>query len=495
MEEVKILSYPSHYEIYNYTQNTRLESALSYYDKVLSTKHEKFVRIKNTMYVPKGIDKRLMTDTFDVPILPAALEHNVVNVDFQLFYPPRNKLQEESIRFFTGQKEYSYTKTETQLVLSLPTEEGKTYVTIASLAYLKVKSLIIVNRNILKQQWFDRAKQYTNMTDENICIISSSEQFTKLLNKDDDELQKIKMYICSHGILRNLLKADVNYVNEIFNKLGIGVKVYDEAHLEWENILFIDYFTNIPKTLYLSATYTQSDYGTNKVFQTAFYSVYKFAKYNEEREPHTKAFLIKFNSRGDQRDIDKIYSNRGMYNSCNYIDYGINNGTILIQVKEILKLIITKDMLNGQIFIISAKMESCDLFHKLVRAYFCDTLKSISYHTKSKNQLSKNLSDLSDYDVVCVTSKMLGTGPDINTLQIIIDTEPMSSKRNILQKFGRLRERRDENNNIILSWYFALFDFRVPTVLEMYKITKKVLLKAPTCESITLIDNLAIEYE
>ena len=53
---------------------------------------------------------------------------------------------------------------------------------------------------------------------------------------------------------------------DIFIKLGIGIKIVDEAHLQYENTFSIDYSVNVKKNFYLTATFEQSDSKTNAVF-------------------------------------------------------------------------------------------------------------------------------------------------------------------------------------------------------------------------------------
>ena len=112
----------------------------------------------------------------------------------------------------------------------------------------------------------ERIIEYTDIEPDEIYMISGIGTIARLLNGMRD-ISKIKFFLISHSTIRNYgEKYGWGKVGELFNTLGIGIKVYDEAHLSFKNMCMIDFFTNITDTLYLTATLGRSDYKENGIF-------------------------------------------------------------------------------------------------------------------------------------------------------------------------------------------------------------------------------------
>ena len=69
-----------------------------------------------------------------------------------------------------------------------------------------------------------------------------------------------------HRTMSNYIEDDHELINELFNHLNISYKIYDEAHLEYENINTIDMLTT-PPSLYITATPSRSNYLEDRVYK------------------------------------------------------------------------------------------------------------------------------------------------------------------------------------------------------------------------------------
>ena len=72
--------------------------------------------------------------------------------------------------------------------------------------------------------------------------------------------------------------------------------------------------------------------------------------------------------------------------------------------------------------------------------------------------------NLSEYDIICATSKMLGTGLDLDDLRCIINLEPIGSAVNIDQIIHRLMR----GNSSESTYFIDVVDKSVPHTITMY---------------------------
>ena len=126
-------------------------------------------------------------------------------------------------------------------MLCLKTGAGKTYCTIAALSIIRRRAMIIVDSDKTMKQWKEEFLKFTNLNEKEIYLISGSSSMRKIMNSERDLPYKI--YIASHRTISAFAEDEWESVTEFFHKVKIGVKVYDEAHVEYKNIFMIDSFT------------------------------------------------------------------------------------------------------------------------------------------------------------------------------------------------------------------------------------------------------------
>ena len=157
---------------------------------------------------------------------------------------------------------------------------------------------------------------------------------------------------------------------------------------------------------------------------------------------------------------------RKMFNSYRYIDTELEYGDILDHVDKWLRWFYIDRGEEGKTYIISPKKSSCEVMYKLAKQTLPD-MKVCIHNSDSK------MDDLSDYDIICSTFKMVGTGNDLDGLRMIINTEPIGSDANIDQLVHRLMRGKDSRN----AYYIEPIDKRIPNIVNMLKRRKRVLKK------------------
>lgn len=372
--------------------------------------------------------------------------------DFYSLYDPRNKVQEESIEFLQGP--------EHQLALNLATGIGKTYCVAYSITKMKEKAIIITPNESLKQQWIATFHKMFDYRPKNLMNIAGSNIIDGIM---DDLIDDADVYFVNHQTLRSYLTSTNGYqLHKFFKKLNVGIKVYDESHMEFMNILLIDFFTNTNRTWYLTATFDRSDKTESVCFKRAFNSVITYGETQSQEivRKHVIYHIVNINSRISPKDRARVIGYQGM-SAISYGKYAFledENNTAYNAILEILNKI--KDV-EGKVLIFIPLIEAVDEVVKKLKKDYPD--KSITaYHSKISRDEKESIDKK---DIIVSTIKSLGTGKDIKGLRCVICAEPVASKVVIQQVIGRLRPYSDDKD----TYYFDIVDVCIPPINWWWK--------------------------
>lgn len=482
----KIYAYNSHYEINDYDLGDciKLEKDLSTYDEIYHKVNPKFFydEEERRLYIPRGYDYILLEEYFATFIDITNGSTDFKKVTFTVNTPPRNSVQKEAVRFLSGKNEYSIFKDSTQLVLSLPPGDGKTYCTISAISLLGYRSMIIVDTVNLKDQWKEKFLEYTNLPEKYIRDLKGAD-ITKILNSrnPEKEMRGVVSVITTHATLQSYMnQCGVKSLSQLFSTLKIGIKVFDEAHQDIDNMLLIDYMSNVKKTIYLSATFARSDYVDDKVFQKSFNMVHKLRLVSEEKRRHVIYIPYIYRSKPSAIIRETVRGVKG-FDKYKYTDYELSSGIFYDILKKFLYFFIEKHQIDGKIIILSSKKKSCDEILNIVQEFY-PSRSSCAYYTGNK------VDNFKDYNIICATPKMLGKGADIPGLRVMINLEPGRSTVNAAQLIGRLREYHAEKD----TYYVEPIDKAFRNVYEMYK--TRLDFFASIVKEIKTIDTTIIRY-
>lgn len=473
MNNVEIYAFSTHYEIYNYKLGMfpKLERLLSTWDDVNFKRNEYFYydNEKHILYVPRGLNELMIEQCTDGCLVLGDREPNQSQkMYFKMKYQPRDTVQKEAIRFLLGRNEYNYTSRSSQLILALIGGGGKTYCSTAAMSILGVKTMVICHTSDLINQWVDRLLEYTDLKESNIVKLSSSSDLMKYIDQSPSIRRRQRnecVYIMSHALIHNfIMKEGFDLTDELFRTLGIGLKIVDEFHRNFSNTLLIDYATNVKRTFYLSATPGRTDKSEDKVFQDSFASAYKFRREASDfgRKATTVVIYDLFTTRPIQIDLTRMFVAK-KFSVYRYIDYELNNGKILDRIEFWLDWLYNGKVTNGTIYIVSPTKESCEIIRKMVQRLYPEK-KCCAHFSGNK------VDNIDDYDIVCGTVKMLGTGTDISNLRAMIVAEPVGSAVNADQLIHRLM--RGKSNE--MTYNIDLVDRAIPNVYNMYNRRKKI---------------------
>ena len=346
----KIYAYNTHYEIMDYElgEFPQLERDLSIWDDVYHRAEPKFYYDgeRKVMYVPRGYDPNILAEHFKtfIDFINEPTERKKATFTVRLF--PRNSAQKEAVRFLSGKNEYSHMHNDSQQVLCMPPGEGKTYCTISALSLLGYRSMIIVHTVDLRKQWTESFQNYADIPKNYIKELTSVAEIEKLTNpKNKRSLNGAVTFVVVHDTLKNYMKKyGVLALRELFDYLGIGVKVIDEAHIEYSSTLMIDYATNVWKTIYLSATFARSDPGDNKVFQKSFNMIHKLKIEDEKKRRHVIYMPYIYKTCPSAVSRESVRGIKG-FDKYRYSDYEFSTDKFIDIIRKILILFIQRENL------------------------------------------------------------------------------------------------------------------------------------------------------
>lgn len=445
----------------NYTlgDNPALEKMLSVWNEAyfrLDPKGYDYNEETKLLRIPRGIEVNFLERTLNRPLEYIYEADPADKISIKLKTEPRDDIQRKSISFLSGLGKYDYTKRYSQMTLNLDTGDGKTYCAIAALSFLGMKTIIITHNDLIKKQWHSSIKDMTNLDERLIFNIDGSSTIKKMMKL---KTLPYKIYQVNHRTLFSYAKKHGwEAVGELFKHIRVGVKIIDEAHLEFGTLLRTDFYTNTKKTIYLTATFQRSHHKENKLFDTCFRNIARYGRETrKEKLRHILYVPTFFNSRPGLTDRATIKGPRGLDKN-KYIDYQVDKQVIFDVVLWLAEKF--KEQ-QGKILILVSKIDAVDEMHKYVENAFPEKTCA-PYHSKIEPADKEKALDA---DIIVSTPKSLGTGNDVPNLRFVIMTEPYSSAITAEQTAGRLRKLQEHE----FCFFIELVDKGFPDVMRLYR--------------------------
>lgn len=452
--------YNTHIELHPYIRDDypQIQIAFTATDKFKQEEFDCGFLIKDeTLYIPRGypISKLEMMTGITPEYIKEDDPYDTMDKKHHSYFELRNELQEESCKFLTESNNK-------QLTLNLKMGFGKTFVAIYSACMCNERMIVICPNDGIKRQWMDTCKKMFDFKSVQGLDIAGSNIMDLIIDDVYEELPDI--YFVNHQTLHSFMTSrGTDKFKEFFEKIRVGIKIYDEAHLNFANILLIDFFSNTKRTWYLTATHGRSDKSEEKCFRLAFKSADAYGEYESElaQRKHVIYHAVYTRSGIDNKSLRKVLAYPGLtaasYGRWAFIDDP--NDTTYKAIKQIIEL--TADA-EGKTLIFVPLIEIIETLSKKLKNDFPD-LSVGEYHSKmDKSEKESSLKK----DIIISTIKSAGTGKDIPLLRKVICTEIFASKIIAKQVMGRLREYAPDKD----TFYFDLgIDHSIPPAIFWFK--------------------------
>ena len=409
------------------------------------------------LYIPRGVNVNTLETIFGTKAGSnhTCDEYRVNTTQTLLKYGPKDERQKETIKFLLGNDQYGYTKNSTQLMLALNTGAGKTYLGITYMAYLNVKGIVIASSVDWLKQWKDRIMEHCNIDSSEIYAISGSPSIASLYKKKQNVLDKTKIYLVTHATLSSLAsRQGWQAVGQLFRYLGIGVKIFDEAHLYFDAMTYIDFCTNTFKTLYMTATPERGDEGDNKLFQLYFKNVPKISLFDPDKDPRTHYVALRYNSRMSPQDVSKC----GNFYGFNRMSYA----SLITKYPNFEKMcIVVMDLIGkmyGRVLVFMASNEAIQAMYDWIQANYPEYRYEVGIYTSLNKDKRRALNN----KIILTTSVSAGEALDVSDIYCSVQlAEPMKSRPKCRQRLGRTRIKG--------SYFVDVIDESVHTIRKYYE--------------------------
>lgn len=322
-------------------------------------------------------------------------------------------------------------------IISVPCGWGKTIMALYLISILKRKTMIIVHKEFLLNQWVKRIEEF--LPEARIGIIQASKVDYK--NKD-----------IVIGMLQSLSSKEYD-IDEVFGEFGFTV--VDECH----HIAAEVFSRSLPKvnsyySLGLSATPKRAD-GLSHVFESYLGPiVYKVSKRDDKL---VRVNIINYNDNysGYNKDELNAYGKVCIPRMINNI---AENSSRNILIKSILRNLVKA---GNQTLVLSDRRGHLKELFDMVSEF-----ATVGYYVGGMKQRELDISETKQ--IILGTYPMSSEGLDIPTLNAVVFTTPKSS---IEQSIGRITRKNHETTPVAYDIVdnFSLFPRQSAKRLTVYK--------------------------
>lgn len=344
------------------------------------------------MYVPRFFG----TENFGFPKQIKIPEGDDIDVPFA-----------GSLRDYQQDVVKAYTKSNSGGLVTLGCGAGKTVIGLNIISTMKKKTLIIVHKEFLLNQWMERIQQYLP---------------TARVGKIQGQIIDIEGKDIVIGMLQSLSMKD--YADSVFSSFGL--LLIDEVHHIGSEVFSCSLFKIVTKyTLGLSATMDRKD-GTTYVFKMFLGDI--LYRMTEKKQRYVQVRAIQYQS-GDREFAKVEYDFRGNPAFSTMIsklcDYKPRTDFIIRVLKDMFV-----ENPSQQIMVIAHNRSILEYIHDaIVEQRFA----TVGYYVGGMKEAA--LKKTEDKQVVIATYAMAAEGLDIKTLCTIVMVTP---KTDIEQSVGRI---------------------------------------------------------
>lgn len=461
---------------YNIGDCPRLENYFRIYDMITHSYYYKgieYIPEEKKLILPRGLDVYFLERLFnEKAIVDTKCDPYEIIDEIRIKYLPRDDVQKEALKFMVGKQPYHENMNKSQLSVNLNTGKGKTYCSIATAIMLRMRSVIITSSLDWLDQWRNCILEYTDTKPKEIYLISGVVSIQKLLQRGPE---RYKFILASHDTIKSY--GDNNgwdKVSELFKIMKVGLKFYDEAHLRFDNMCKIDYYTNTFRTYYVTATPARSSEDENNIYQLFMKNIPAINLFDEDNDPHTRYVSFKYNSIPTASEISECRNQYGLDRN-KYTSYVVRKEYFYRLLRVLMDLVLYKP---GKTLIYIGTNAAINVVKDWLELNYPELINHIGVYTSAtpkdikESQLNKK--------IILSTTKSCGAAMDIKGLRnTIVLAEPFKSEVLARQTLGRTR---DDNTN-----YFEVVDYGFDRIRKFYNYKKPIFDKyATSCSEVSL---------
>lgn len=329
---------------------------------------------------------------------------------------------------------------------------GKTLLSVYLISIFHTRALIMCYSTEILLQWMKTFNKKTTINMSRVLLIDSSALLTKIY-KNTFPTHEYDIFMCTPKLLTGYgAKYGYTRIPNILEKMGVGVKIFDEAHRNIANIVKINAFTSIDKTIYLSGDFGQSNPVKEKLYYAMFHSV-QVIKPPEDvinTLKYTVAIIMEYDSEPTPTEITSVYTRRG-FSFYNYMKYQFKKKIFFDTLYYILDIIHRTNTGGYKTLILVNLISQCDELYDLITTQYGDKHRIGKFHGKVSEEHKEFSREYAD--IIIATYQSFGTGIDVSSIKYVVSTS-VCTKIDDNQAAGRARPLSDGSD----AFYFMMCD-------------------------------------
>lgn len=364
--------------------------------------------------------------------------------------------------------------------VGIQTGFGKTLSALFAISKIGLKPAIIVKPMYI-YKWVEDVQKYYDISVEKIMVVQGLVSLQALIELASlGQLKDIEVFVISNKTYQLYIKQYEMFKSDIldqgygcvpedfFQKIGAGIRLIDEVHQDFHLNFKIDLYTNVFRSISLSATLLSKDPFMERVYEIAYPKYLRYAEVALEK--YINSFAVLYRTR---LNIELKSSERG---SSNYSHNAFEESIIKHKDKNILKNYLNLishcvqsgyyyDYKKGQKLIIFCyRTDFCQMVVEHLRQIY----PSLDIRRFTADDPDENMYEP---DIRVTTLGSGSTAHDIDNLKTAILTVAVDSVQSNIQALGRLRKLKDLTPRF---YYFACADI---SKHMQYHYAKEILFK------------------
>lgn len=352
-------------------------------------------------------------------------------------------------------------------VVTLQTGRGKTIVALASMIELGLRTVIAI-RGMYVDRWLmdlTGPNSVLKTKKGDVMVVRGTKDLRNLIDLAIDDELEAKIIIITNKTLYTFFEHYERWPEdrvmygcspiELYDVLGAGLRIIDEVHQDFHLNFRQDLYTNIHKTISLSATLESDSPVINRMYEVMFPLGMRVDKGEYHKYISVHAIMYRLH---DPYRIRHTQRGRNSYSHVAFEEFIMERKPMLRNYLDMIETCVWKyftgidDRKPGQrMLVFAATVEMCEKITKYLREKYADL--SINKYT-SEDEYEVLLNS----DITVSTLLSAGTAVDVPGLRVCLVTTAIGSTQANLQALGRLRELKDFPGVTPLFLYFTCTD-------------------------------------
>jgi superfamily II DNA or RNA helicase len=335
-----------------------------------------------------------------------------------------------------------------QKLVEIQTGKGKSYCAMRIASMIGARMVIIVKAQFM-DKWVDDVHKTYEIEIEDLMVVRGSNQLQALLMLAKEGELESKIVLISNKTMQNWLKLYERFRGEtlgmgydcmpsdFFEVLEAGFRLIDEVHMDFHLNFKMDLYTNIQKSLSLSATLISDDPFVQKMYEMTYPPTKRFSgmAYHKYVTATVVYYSLRYPERIKTKDpatgnYSHNYFERALLKNkelaANYLD-------LHAQVIKETYLIEGEYQAGDRCVIFCASIDFCSTL--------VDFLKKKFPHLDVRRFVEDDpYENMLESDIRVTTMGSGGTGHDVPMLTTAIMSVALKTSSGNIQGFGRLRD-------------------------------------------------------